>query len=55
MAKLNNTTSFDFLEYGNASHAFVKKEIHKEENFITTRYFNIWGSPRAKGVGGRRG
>ena len=30
MSKFNSTTSFDFLEYGNASHAFVKKEIHKD-------------------------
>ena len=35
MGKFNSATSFDFLEYGNASHAFVKKEIHKEENFTT--------------------
>ena len=25
----------DFLEYGNASLAFVKKEIHRDENFST--------------------
>ena len=35
MSKVNNTNNRDFLEYGNASLAFVKKEIHREENFST--------------------
>ena len=30
-----NPNNLDFIEYGNASLAFVKKEIHKEENFST--------------------
>ena len=29
------STNKEFIEYGNASLAFVKKEIHKEENFST--------------------
>ena len=41
MAKCNNNTTFDFLEYGNNSHAFVKKEIHIEENF-TTDVFSVY-------------
>ena len=41
MVKSNSTTSFDFLEYGNSSHAFVKKEIHKEESF-TTDVFSVY-------------
>ena len=41
MSKSNNQTSFDFLEYGNASLAFVKKEIHKEEN-LTTNIFSVY-------------
>ena len=43
MSKSNNLTSFDFLEYGNASLAFVKKEIHKEEN-LTTDIFSVYAS-----------
>jgi hypothetical protein len=35
MSKANDTNNRDFLEYGNASLAFVKKEIHREENFST--------------------
>jgi hypothetical protein len=35
MRKSNNTSNRDFLEYGNASLAFVKKEIHQEKNFST--------------------
>ena len=35
MSKANNLNNRDFLEYGNASLAFVKKEIHREENFST--------------------
>ena len=34
MAKISSTNR-EFIEYGNASLAFVKKEIHKEENFST--------------------
>lgn len=34
MSKENSSTR-NFLEYGNASLAFIKKEIHKEENFST--------------------
>ena len=30
-----NPNNLDFIEYGNASLAFVKKEIHNEENFST--------------------
>ena len=30
-----NSSNIDFLEYGNASFAFIKKEIHKEEDFVT--------------------
>ena len=35
MSNKNNSNNSDFVEYGNASLAFVKKEIHKEENFCT--------------------
>ena len=35
MSKVNNSNNRDFLEYGNASLAFVKKEIHQENNFST--------------------
>ena len=35
MSKINSSNNRDFLEYGNASFAFVKKEIHREENFST--------------------
>ncbi len=35
MSKVNNANNRDFLEYGNASLAFVKKEIHRDENFST--------------------
>ena len=34
MAKVSSTNK-NFIEYGNASLAFVKKEIHQEENFST--------------------
>ena len=34
MAKISSTNR-EFIEYGNASLAVVKKEIHKEENFST--------------------
>ncbi len=40
MGKLN-IPSRDFLEYGNASLAFIKKEIHKEEN-ISTDVFSVY-------------
>ncbi len=34
MTKVSSTNK-DFIEYGNASLAFVKKEIHQENNFST--------------------
>ena len=34
MAKISST-NIDLTEYGNASLAFVKKEIHQEKNFST--------------------
>ena len=39
MGKSSNTSSRDLLEYGNASLALVKKEIHKEENFSTDVFY----------------
>ncbi len=35
MRSKSNSNNMDFIEYGNASLAFVKKEIHQEENFST--------------------
>ena len=35
MSSKNDSNNLDLVEYGNASLAFVKKEIHKEENFST--------------------
>ncbi len=35
------SSDIDFLEYGNASLAFVKKEIHKEEN-SSTDVFSVY-------------
>ena len=35
MSSKNDSNNLDLVEYGNTSHAFVKKEIHKEENFST--------------------
>ncbi len=35
------TSNIDFIEYGNASLAFVKKEIHKEKD-ISTDVFSVY-------------
>ncbi len=39
----NNLSSEEFFEYGNSGFAFVKKEIHSENNFDTD-VFTVYGA-----------